>query len=343
MRRVDRSVPMFSVSALDVLATATGVFVLLAVMLMPFYRQTLDANAELEGVRPALESGAASVARFSADLADKAAFLDQRVAELDSLLAEAAALEEEIIQVRGATPDPVPQPIPTPEPARAPPPPTPEPEPIVTPPAEVPPVDPGRPIEEALDLVFVIDTTASMRPAIGDLARSLESIVRVLERLVPSLRISVVAYSDRDTGRVPVRRLGLTPTDTGFDRILSFIRLIERTTAQSRTVQEDLDLGLRSATQLPFRPNALQIVVVIGDAEPHAPDLQDTIRLAQRFVAINDRRQISTLYIVTPSALRFGPNARNFFRVLARAGQGSANDHAGSMLESVLLAVLVEE
>ena len=48
MRRPNRSISILSMSALDVLAMATGVFVLLLVMLMPYYRKTMDAEAEIE-------------------------------------------------------------------------------------------------------------------------------------------------------------------------------------------------------------------------------------------------------------------------------------------------------
>ena len=51
MRRPSRTVSIFTLSALDVLAMATGVFVLLVVMLMPYYRKTFDAGAEMEGLR----------------------------------------------------------------------------------------------------------------------------------------------------------------------------------------------------------------------------------------------------------------------------------------------------
>jgi hypothetical protein len=64
-----------------------------------------------------------------------------------------------------------------------------------------------------MDLVFVVDTTASMTPAIGQMRSSMQGIVRILERLVPSLRVGIVAYSDRDTGREPLSILPLTSTD----------------------------------------------------------------------------------------------------------------------------------
>ena len=51
MKRPNRTVSIFTLSALDVLAMSTGVFVLLVVLLMPFYRKTFDANAELARTR----------------------------------------------------------------------------------------------------------------------------------------------------------------------------------------------------------------------------------------------------------------------------------------------------
>ena len=51
MKRRNRDLVLFNLSALDVLATATGVFVLLAVLLMPYFRKTLEAHAEIADVR----------------------------------------------------------------------------------------------------------------------------------------------------------------------------------------------------------------------------------------------------------------------------------------------------
>ena len=43
MKRRNRDLVLFNLSALDVLATAAGVFVLLAVLMMPYFRKSLDA------------------------------------------------------------------------------------------------------------------------------------------------------------------------------------------------------------------------------------------------------------------------------------------------------------
>ena len=195
---------------------------------------------------------------------------------------------------------------------------------------------------EAIDLIFVIDTTASMEPVLREVARSLRGIVRVLEAMVPSVRVGVAAYNDRDTGQVPVVTLPPTPTDHGLARIVAFIEGLSASTIGSRTVDEDLYLGLTTATALPLRPEAKQAIVVVGDAEAHPHEQAQALFRAQSFVRGHDNRSISTLFVTTPSSLMHGNVARAFFVALANAGGGAFNDHAGSMIEGVLLSVFVE-
>ena len=54
------------------------------------------------------------------------------------------------------------------------------------------------------------------------------------------------------------------------------------------------------------------------------------------------RRNVSALFIRTPSSVRFGRGDRKFFKAMADAGKGNFNDHSGQMIESILLSVLVE-
>ena len=93
MRRRNRELQIFTLSALDVLAMSTVVFVLILVMLMPYYRKTFDASAEIEAARVAQ---AETVARVRA--LEEAATLHRgeasaAEAEAAEVLAAAAALE----------------------------------------------------------------------------------------------------------------------------------------------------------------------------------------------------------------------------------------------------------
>jgi hypothetical protein len=195
---------------------------------------------------------------------------------------------------------------------------------------------------EAIDLVFVIDTTASMTPVIRELAVSMRSIVRILQRLVPSVRIGISAYKDRDTGLPPVITFPLTPTDPYLARIIGFVDSLDASPVGSRTLEEDVHLGLEAATLMRWRPDARQVLVVIGDAAAHAEYQSETFWRARNFVQGHELRSLSALFVTTPSSLEAGNRARPYFQALANAGDGTFNDHTGSMIESVLLSVLVD-
>jgi hypothetical protein len=312
MKRPNRTVSIFSLSALDVLAMATGVFVLLLVMLMPYYRKTFDANAEIEAVRVAAAATVAEVRLLEQAAARERAEAAVAAAEATELQARAAALERAAKQAI-------------------------EPRPVVR---QGP--DPKSQVIEAIDLVFVIDTTASMTPVIRELAVSMRSIVRILQRLVPSVRIGISAYKDRDTGLPPVITFPLTPTDPYLARIIGFVDSLDASPVGSRTLEEDVHLGLEAATLMRWRPDARQVLVVIGDAAAHAEYQSETFWRARNFVQGDELRTLSALFVTTPSSLEAGNRARPYFQALANAGDGTFNDHTGSMIESVLLSVLVD-
>lgn len=323
MKRRNRDLVLFNLSALDVLATATGVFVLLAVLLMPYFRKTLEAHAELadvrasveqleaevEGVRRAAASEAAAAAEISVQAeATEAAAARRRAAtaELDREAERARARVDQDEQLVASLER-----------------------------------DYDKRIIESLDLVFVIDTTASMRPVIRDLSLSLSGIVRVLQRLVPSLRVAVVAYRDYDTGGGwSVRSLPPTSTHSEMARVQGFVDWLERAIRSSRTPREAVFAGLREALSLPLRPGAKQSIIVIGDAAPHRREERQTLDLARRYLGSGSERSVSALFVDTPAYRLYGTGDREFFAALARAGGGEFNEHSGGMIEGVLLSVL---
>ena len=299
-------------SALDVLAMATGVFVLLLVMLMPYYRKTMDAEAEIEAARIAAAEAHAEVQSLENTAAQYRAEAGAATAEAAELDARAAALEQAERQKLAPRPE-----------AR-----------------EGP--DQGQQVIEAIDLVFVIDTTASMTPVIRELAVSMRSVVRILQRLVRSVRIGISAYKDHDIPLPPVITFPLTPTDPYLPRIVGFIESIDASPIGSRSLDEDVHRGLEAATLMHWRPDAKQVMVLIGDAAAHPENVNETFWRVQHFVQDSDLRSFSALFVTTPSSLSAGNVARSYFQAIAKAGDGTFSDHTGSMIESVLLSVLVE-
>jgi hypothetical protein len=318
MKRRNRTVSIFTLSALDVLAMSTGVFVLLLVMLMPYYRKDFDATAQLRAVRAATAETIAKVETLQRDATLYRGEAKAAEAEAARLMEAAAAMEQQAAASRRPVPEPAPKPT------------------------QLPMGDPKHQVVGSIDLIFVVDTTSSMRPAIQELAYSLRGIVRILERLVPSVRIGVAAYKDRDTGLAPVTVMPLTSTNGNMHRIASFMENMSASPVGSRTLEEDLHLGMQAAMMMPLRPNARQAVVVIGDAAAHREYQGEVITRAQNFVRGHKLRSISALWITTPTSLESGQRGRDFFKKLAEAGGGTFNDHTGSMIESVLLSVLVD-
>jgi nucleoid-associated protein YgaU len=104
MKRRNRDLVLFNLSALDVLATATGVFVLLAVLLMPYFRKTLDAHAEIADVRASIERLEAEVEGARRAAASEAAAAAEIAAEAQAL--EVAAAQRRAARRRARAPAP---------------------------------------------------------------------------------------------------------------------------------------------------------------------------------------------------------------------------------------------
>ncbi|MDH3475812.1 MAG: VWA domain-containing protein, partial [Rhodospirillales bacterium] len=191
-------------------------------------------------------------------------------------------------------------------------------------------------------LIFLVDTTRSMKPVLKELARSMNSIVQILERLVPSVRIGFVAYRDRDAGVQPLIILPLTTTDPEIQRVLRFVSDLRISPRASPSREEDLYLALTKALSMRFRGDAKQSIIVIGDAAAHRHEQSKALQRTRRFASSGTRNSLSTLFVTTPSSLSARNVDRGFFEVLAKAGRGEFSDHSGRMIESVLLSVLID-
>ncbi len=323
MRRSGRGIEIFSMSALDVLAMTTGAFVVMVTLLLPYYQRERDAFAQMEelheaeaAVRAKSVSSEQKAAQTMGELADMVSEIEALGATNAALESRIAAAKRQMAKLNEQNQD--------------------------APPRQEKEGSLQNSAIEKLDVVFVIDTTSSMSPVIRDLSLSLRGIVRVLQRLVASVRIGFAAYTDRDTGYAPVRALPLTDTSKNLARVTGFAQSLKPPPRGSQTIDEDMELGLLRAIQMNWRADAAKVIVVIGDARPHRKDRTMTINLASQFRAAGPNNGVSTLFVSTPSSRSRGDIARNFFEVLARSGGGTFNDHTGQMFESIILSVVLE-
>ena len=319
LARRSRTLDLLSISALDLFASALGVFVLMAVLLFPFYLKQPALEEELAGATARMSAAglALTEARLAASEAAEALGATDALharavdalqqaeaskAEAEQALAEAAARSEEIGALTAALSQEL---------------------------ASIAIAD--------LDLVFVMDTTGSMRREIADVQANLMGIVRVLHRLAPSLNVGFVAFKDRGEEYV-TRAFPLSPMSGGnLSRIQAFVEGLSARGGDD--YPESVAAALDEALAMGWRDDAQGRIVVVGDAPDRAAELPRIFSMVRQFrdSAPSDRLPRAVSAIFTRSRY---PEGRLFYQDLAEAGGGDFVDHQGRMMESVLLSVL---
>ena len=315
-----QALEVLSISALDIFASALGVFILISILMFPYYLKQPSIAFEQAGAMAELSAAGHAAVEAEQSLADAQ----------DRKLSAEAALEEALDRLRQAQTAAANS---VHDLAQA--------EAKAT--SQAPRVERKSTGEQKvslaisdLDLVFVMDTTGSMRDELRDLQANLVGVIRILHRLAASLRVGFVAFKDREDAYVtrvfPLNRMD----DIPMQRIVDFVRSIEA--EGGGDVPEPVDVALQVAVDLVWRGDAQGRIIVIGDAAVHAANRTRTLELAERFrrSSPGDKwpRSVSTIFTGRDSA------ARAFFQSLAKAGGGDFSAHQGQMIESVLLSVL---
>jgi hypothetical protein len=135
---------------------------------------------------------------------------------------------------------------------------------------------PSRPIGQdrrALDLVFVIDTTASMTPFLASVKQSALAAVNALDATSDSWRVAVVSYRDfvartNDSRDYPSRVIQGFSTDK--QQIIANINGL--TLGNGGDNPETMYSGLMTAFALPWRPGVEKRAVVMTDAAALNPE-----------------------------------------------------------------------
>ena len=125
-----------------------------------------------------------------------------------------------------------------------------------------------------VDLVFVIDTTGSMSDKIEGLLTTCAKFVEDFNALRLNHRIAIVSFGDL---RVPGDKIQNTAFTSNIEATQKSLRHIPRNSGGGNEGESSLE-ALERALSLPFRPDAVQVIVLITD-EPadqkrlHAEDM----------------------------------------------------------------------
>lgn len=146
-----------------------------------------------------------------------------------------------------------------------------------------------------LDVVFVVDTTETLRKFIDQFKQQINNMIKILDTLVGArCRIGIVCYRDKaGTMKIntvsPVAEFYHTksvPLTNDRDQIRAFVQAMgvgpgPKTEAEAKDYEsgkgipanEDVYEGLRLAVEMPWSQTAKRVVILMGDALPHVEDM----------------------------------------------------------------------
>ena len=128
----------------------------------------------------------------------------------------------------------------------------------------------ARNLQSNVNIVFVLDATASMRPYYKSIANSLEKVINNNQKIIKSnLKLGVVVYRDYADGNAA---FDVEPLTTDFNKVK---QVINSTICQSK--DQDLPEAqfnglINGIEKVGFNPDESNIIVLVGDCGNHRID-----------------------------------------------------------------------
>ena len=313
MKRRNREVSIFSMSALDLFASALGAFILIAIVMFPYFPNT--GTADQRDLDAALE-------RLQAEEEDNEALQDvlrEIREELERRLeAVRAAAEREIAEARQDAAE-----------------------------ARQDAAEARRRLDDVefphIDLVIALDVTASMGDQIEGLKAEIDELAAILQRLAPSVGMGIVAFGDREWTR-PLTRFPLVDIGSAANRsrLTDFVGSMSANMGMQTGANDDppeaVLAGLRAAVDMPWRPQAeRRQIVVITDNPAYPEEVEAAVSAASSFAAGMDGASVSSVFVRSGGE---SPGTETFLARVASAGGGQAVRAGGSMTANLLLSFL---
>lgn len=256
MRSRRKTIAVFSISALDLFAAALGAFILIVLVLFPYYKLggTDTSMEELEEqvekrrlVASSTQSEMAQIRAIQAEIR----LLDRQYRTTEENMSEVEAKIREVQQQTADIEIPDPPPIPRP---------VPEPEPIPNPPRST-----GRGVEFSIlgistskkDVMIVVDMSGSMRSHTGNVVSALQEI---LGQMQSDNRFTILGYRGGPSYSVYPPGGSLTRATPGEVRgALRFVEGLPRQFGGGTPTQNALVRALN------VRP---EVIILISDGAP---------------------------------------------------------------------------
>ena len=177
-----------------------------------------------------------------------------------------------------------------------------------------------------IDVVWVIDTTVSMRPFIEKTLEVVQQVSGAIgsdQQVKDAVRFGIWGYRDsaEDIKGIEYTTFNYTPELQDIDTFIGQLAKVQVTEVDSVDYAEDMFSGVADAiTKTTWRPNAIRFIVLVGDAPSHEAghkwNLSGQEENSLRSLA-NDRKVfISALHLKNPKATKFHELAETQLRAL---------------------------
>ena len=208
----------------------------------------------------------------------------------------------------------------------------------------------------SLKVMIVIDTTASMGAQLDQLKTDLKYMVITLRELSKDLQMGVAGYKDV-VCPVSLQWMDMKPihTDTpggddNYRELQRFVMQLQAYAPNNDGWEESVELGLRKAIEQPWgrggpmNPDEPEksIIIVVGDAAAKTQQRQACINMVSQWVQAGKNRKLYSLYVpnVPFRILSRAQDQKQFFKDLAKAGEGSYYTTSGQLMSQILRAVI---
>lgn len=330
MKRKSNELPTLTVSALDLFASALGVFIILTSVSLPFIFNTSQSNlrnvseAELEAkLKADLAAGTSNESilneLISEIIALKKALEEQKklaAAEADKATTEAnvadgladkiAALENSLKELEKKLQ------------------------------TAMNPIDTMAKIAP-LDLVIAIDTTGSMESELRSLQKGIIYLTRILIKWSDSPAIGIVEIVDQCDYRKR-RLMPITEVNSrNINRLQRFVYALGGINTRCNTDSEEgIHLALRDSVAMNWRNSASnRMIIIIADHPPYRHVIGEVRRSIRSFSSTKGSK-VSIVLAPNPTTTTAH---RAIMRELALEGKGDYVEDSGSLIGAIMLTL----
>ncbi len=337
MKRRSKEINIFSISALDLFASGMGAFILITIILIPYFPNEAPpeevvaalkaerdtAQARVDGVQTQLDLAQANLqeCRNNEDQClQNAQALEAQIAALTEQLAAAQNTESGLQQCQTTLKQcEIKQAITQ---------------------AELDEIKNAPKLQfPPLDLVIALDSTRSMGDEVAGIKSEIRQLLKLLTALSADVGIGIINFKDRcdfpSVTAFPLQKM----TSSNLSSISRFTNGITTGSGECNEDQpEAFAQALSKAVSMPWRSvTKVKVIVIITD-NPAYPEFENkAIASARRFASQGAGFHVSTVHANNVAS---EPNTVQFLKSVARAGKGEfVGGGGGSFTATILLAI----